>query len=361
MVRTYEKNRRWMFEIRFRWPDDRSLHRERVRLPVASKSSAQRWGEDRQRALLRAGKASQTPLPDTQPAPAKEVPTLHAFWSRYIENHVRANRQKASSIDAKESIFRRHLDPRLGPKRLDAVTDEDVQVLKTSLADRRRKTPNNVLTVLSNVLRIAVKWKVIAVMPCTVDFYKVSNVVPEFYEFSDYERLTDAAERIDTGTRAAVMLGGDAGLRRGEICALRWCDVDFRRRQIRVAQAEWKGIVDTPKGGRGRIVPLTDALFAALQKHRHLRGERVLTLEDGSPVAGHALRDWIERAQRRAGLPATGNAHILLQSPCHEGRASQGDPRIVRPRELDDDAAVYAPVAARSHHRHQAPEPAGQG
>jgi site-specific recombinase XerD len=42
----------------------------------------------------------------------------------------------------------------------------------------------------------------------------------------------------------------------------------------------------------------------------------VLTLDDGSPVAGHALRDWIERAQRRAGLPATGNAHILRHTFC---------------------------------------------
>jgi site-specific recombinase XerD len=47
-----------------------------------------------------------------------------------------------------------------------------------------------------------------------------------------------------------------------------------------------------------------------------LRGERVLTLGDGSPVAGHALRDWIERAQRRAGLPTTGNAHILRHTFC---------------------------------------------
>ncbi len=74
--------------------------------------------------------------------------------------------------------------------------------------------------------------------------------------------------------------------------------------------------MSTPKGSRGRIVPMTDALLVALQKHRHLRGERVLTLPDGGPVAGHVLRDWIERAQRRAGLPATGNAHILRHTFC---------------------------------------------
>ena len=50
--------------------------------------------------------------------------------------------------------------------------------------------------------------------------------------------------------------------------------------------SDWKGFVDTPKSGRGRAVPLTEALFAALTKNRHLRADRVLALGDGSPRAG---------------------------------------------------------------------------
>jgi integrase len=50
---------------------------------------------------------------------------------------------------------------------------------------------------------------------------------------------------------------------------LRWCDVDLRRR-ITVQQAVWKGIVDTPKSGHGRIIPMTDELADALRRHRHL-------------------------------------------------------------------------------------------
>ncbi len=91
---------------------------------------------------------------------------------------------------------------------------------------------------LSNVLRVAVRWKVIAAMPCAIDLYKVSNIVPEFYEFSEYARLTEAAAKIDTGTEVGILLAGDAGLRRGEICALRRCDVDFARRQIRVEPSD---------------------------------------------------------------------------------------------------------------------------
>jgi site-specific recombinase XerD len=92
--------------------------------------------------------------------------------------------------------------------------------------------------------------------------------------------------------------------------------VDFSRRQLVIRQADWRGTVDVPKSGRGRIVPMADALHAALTRHRHLKGERVLTMPSGSPVAGYALRDWIERAQRRGNLPGTGNAHILRHTFC---------------------------------------------
>ena len=134
-----------------------------------------------------------------------------------------------------------------------------MQAIKARLRDRNRKTVNNVLTVLGHMLHIAMKWKVIEAMPCSIEFYKVSNDLPLFYEREEFLRLVDAAGRINTGTQVAILLGGDAGLRRGEIVALRQRDVDLRRRQIKVELNDWKGILDTPKGGRGRIVPMTDA------------------------------------------------------------------------------------------------------
>ena len=74
----------------------------------------------------------------------------------------------------------------------------------------------------------------------------------------------------------AVLLGGDAGLRAGEMRALEWTDLDFGKRQIRVERSEWRGEVTTTKGNRVRYVPMTTRLLEALQKHRHLRSARVL-------------------------------------------------------------------------------------
>jgi len=113
-----------------------------------------------------------------------------------------------------------------------------------------------------------------------------------------------------------VRLAGDAGLRRGEIAALRWPDVDLRRGILNVQRAEWNGIVDMPKSGRGRIIPLTKALGAVLQAHRHLRSERVLCHDDGSAVDAGDLQHWIEQATRRAGLAPSRSLHILRHTFC---------------------------------------------
>jgi integrase len=297
-------------DIRFTYPDGTPFRR-RIKAPVESKSAARRWGEAREAVFLRA--PSSLERPDTE---IKEVPTLKQFGPRFVDNYARANRQKASTIAAKESILKAHLYPRLGDKRLDAIGDEDVQALKSSLAKRSKKTVNNVLAVLGKLLRIAVKWKVIVKLPCTVELMKVSNVVVKFYEFGQYKRLVEAADRYDVRSLVLVLLGGDAGLRMGEILALRWCDVDFRRRQIIVQQSVWQGIVDVPKSGKGRVVPMTDALTAALQRARHLRGERVLYRDNGTPIVHATVRAWLEACERRAGLEVEGCLHKLRHTFC---------------------------------------------
>jgi integrase len=128
-----------------------------------------------------------------------------------------------------------------------------------------------------------------------------------------------------------VLLGGDAGLRRGELIGLRWCDVDLRRRLITVQQAVWKGIVDVPKSGRGRVIPLTDALAKALSAFRHLRGERVFYDDAGQPVTEKIFRGWLAAAQRRAGLAEpTGALHILRHTFCSHLAMRGAPPKAIQ-------------------------------
>ncbi len=135
---------------------DGQRHRERTRVSRSSKSAAQRWGEDRERHLLQHG------------PPQRRRRCRHSteFAPRFVDGHARANRQKPSGIAATESILKWHLVPALGAKRLDAITNEQVQRLKLALAHRAPKTVNNVLTVLSTLLKKAVEWGELDRLPC---------------------------------------------------------------------------------------------------------------------------------------------------------------------------------------------------
>ncbi len=294
-VRTCGKGR-WQVDVIYRLPNG-GRARERRRVRVASKSAAQRWGEDRERHLLHHG--------PTPPA-VKEVPTLREFAPRFMDGHARANQQKASGIAAKDLILRVHLMPFLGAKKLDALTTEDVQRLKGRLANKAPKTVNNVLTVLNTLLKKAVEWAVLDTMPCTVKLLKVSKPAISFYDFDEYERLVDMAKAIDLRTYLIVLLAGEAGLRSGEIVALEWTDLDLRKRLICVQRNEWEGQVDSTKGGRVRYVPMTTRLVAALRDGRHLRGPRVMYRENGKPLTEGTIAYAVSRAAQRAGLSGHG-------------------------------------------------------
>jgi integrase len=213
-IRPY-MNGGWEADILILLPDGTRI-RERKKAPASGKAAAQRWAEARERVLLVQGKPKLAIKEEV-----RTVPTLQAFAARFVEGYARANRLKPSGIAAKESILRTHLVPRLGTKALDAITTEDVQAVKSALVERSPKTVNNVLTTLSVLLRTAVEWGVIKSAGCSVKLLKTPKTTVSFYDFEAYERLLTAA-KSDATTYLIALLGGEAGLRCGEIMAVEW-------------------------------------------------------------------------------------------------------------------------------------------
>ena len=203
----------------------------------------------------------------------------------------------------------------LGRSKLDAITTESVQHLKHALRLKSPKTVNNVLTVLGVLLKKAVEWDVIDRMPGTIRLLPIPKTSARFHDFDDYEQLVDTARRSDLQTYLIVLLGGEAGLRCGEMLALERADVDLAKRQLCVQRSDWEGHITVPKGGRLRYVPLTVRLGAALREHRHLSGPRVLCQPDGSPLTRRMVQRGIARVARRAGLSNLG-VHILRHTFC---------------------------------------------
>lgn len=118
----------------------------------------------------------------------------------------------------------------------------------------------------------------------------------------------EARARDDVQDAELVRVAAYAGLRRGELVALRWRDVDFVGRKIIVRRAlSGETELRSTKSGRARQVPLPDQAAGALERLSR-RGEftgpddYVFASRLGRRLDPSALRRRYERARDAAGL-----------------------------------------------------------
>ena len=122
-------------------------------------------------------------------------------------------------------------------KHLDAITNEQVQRLKLTLAGRSPKTVNNLLTLMSTLLKKAMKWGELERLPCTIKLLRNPGQTMGFHDFAQYERLLMIGRKRGAETYPMIPLGGDASAawrdRRAQVgtaSALRSRAVSIRRR-----------------------------------------------------------------------------------------------------------------------------------
>jgi len=253
----------------------------------------------------------------------KEVPT-YAEWfnGRFWKEWVIAERNKPSERRSKEIIFRVHLNPDIGHLRLDEINAEVIQKLRAKLVDEKElsdKRINNIMVVLSKSLRYAADVELIERAPrCRVKKVERNEIVA--WSFDEYARVLDGARKQGPFWYAAACLAGEAGLRIGEIRALRWReDVDMVAKTITVNQQLGSGREDleggnkavkqyttTPKGRTRRTIPMTATLYNALRALDVVREGYVVRNPDGSPMTDAQTSHETYRICRKAGLPERG-------------------------------------------------------
>lgn len=263
-VRPYRRGG-WEVDIRLRLPDG-TLHRERCKSPVSSKTGSMRWGQDRERHLLTHG------VPEE---PKERVPTLEEFSIRYMEEQ-RGQRRAPATLSRLEAQLRLHLIPLLGDVALDRIGEAHVSKLRSERNHLKASSINTLAGHLWHMLRLAARWGVIPGAPPPPAKLRETSSEIEWYRPEELPLLIEAAKAHSAEAHLLVLLGAEAGLRRGEIIALEWSDLDLKRGMITVARSDWQGEIGPTKSGKTRQVPMTSRLRDALRAHRHLVGPRVL-------------------------------------------------------------------------------------
>lgn len=117
---------------------------------------------------------------------------------------------------------------------------------------------------------------------------------------SDAERdrlLAECKASTNPHLYLAVVLALSTGARQAEVMGLRWAQVDFERKTIRLLDG-------ATKNGHGRVLPLTGEAFGLLlarSKVRELRDDRVFIVAATGKAFGSVRTAW-EAALARAGI-----------------------------------------------------------
>jgi integrase len=279
--------------------------RKRVRRTFASLGDAKAW---RARGVVTAA--------DGLLRPGTSV-TLHDAADELVDGMQRGIMRtrsgavyKPSVVRGYESSLRLRLRPALGARKLSDVSRRDVQRLVDSWLGEGMdaSTIRNSLMPLRVIYRRAIEDGLVALSPC--ERLRLPRVEGrrERIAGADEARLLLAA--LPLPDRALYSTAFFAGLRLGELRALRWRDVELARNRIHVERSlDGTGAtIDTKTRAGERIVPiLTGELRDVLSEHRKAsRGEPGDFVFVGSsparPVSASAVYRRVRTAWRRADL-----------------------------------------------------------
>ncbi len=201
--------------------------------------------------------------------------TVEAYLTRWLE--VIKPTIRYSTWLRHEQVVRLHLLPVLGPLALDRLTPDDVECLYAArLASGL--SPQSVLHIhrtLHKALRRATRQGIVeANVVEVVDPPRVSRTEIRTLSAEEVKRFL-AASRSDR-LHALFVVAVTNGLRQGELLGLRWHQIDFDRRLLRVTVGAaitetGRTIAETKTHRSRRPVSLTPQSHDALQRHRALQ------------------------------------------------------------------------------------------
>jgi integrase len=315
-----ERKRGPVWYAKYRLPDGRQLQKklgpawtERGRPPAGY--FTKRLAEDWLRELL--DQARRGTLPGLVRTGATFADAATEFL-RYAE-HDRA--LKPSTLRGYRSILNAYLLPAFGERTLEQITSADIEAWRRQLAsvrfgddpERRDSRPlannskNRIVILLHGVFARACKVYGLTVNPVASVEHHPVRTSGDIDVFSPEEvwALVRAAACEQDG--AIFLTAAFTGLRRGELIALRWRDVDFTGSVLRVRASYAGGALTAPKSGKVRSVPLAPEVaqaLAQLSRRERFMGEDDLVFpgELGDHLDGSALRRRYSAAVGRAGL-----------------------------------------------------------
>lgn len=220
--------------------------------------------------------------------------TVGILLDRFLE-HADALGRSPTTVREYRRIAEKVLRPELGKIRLDRLAALDLDRLYARLTAKGNKptTVRRVHSLIGAALHQAERWQLVDrnvsrnATPPPVHAAEISAPDPD-----EVRRIIEAAEEIEPALACLLLLAALTGARRGELCALRWTDLDTDAETLRIARSVYEtaggGWAEkTTKTHAARRVGLDVLGLEILRRHRE--GVDELADELGVAVAPDAF------------------------------------------------------------------------
>ena len=211
-------------------------------------------------------------------------PTLNVWLDIWL-NKYKKNNLKPTTFDQYESVIRVHLKPNLGNLKIVDLKPEHLQNLYNDLIEQglSARTVKVINTILHASLKKALKSGIIYRNVCeAVELPKGPKREQRVLTLEEQATLLEELKKDRWG--AAYIFALFSGLRRGEVLALTWDDVDIKNGLISVnktlnrvkdhdkkSKKKTKLVVNNPKTeNSNRIIPIVNSIIKLLIQQKKL-------------------------------------------------------------------------------------------
>jgi integrase len=182
-------------------------------------------------------------------------------------------------------------------KPVDKLSKDDLRGWFDPIPASPQKT--NLFKLVKSVLKYAVDEGWMADNPARYVDCRTTHDSDGYDYFTADEIETLIAAARDAYDAALYATAAYTGMRKGEIFALQWRDVDFEHSRITVRRNYSGREIVTPKNGKSRVVPLIAALADLLEEHKSMAKSPSTVFPGSSDAAMDRYRKALKEAKLR--------------------------------------------------------------
>ena len=252
---------------------------------------------------------------------ADKVKPISVSFCAWTENYLleQNNRLKTGTYKVYERYIKNHIKPFFGTMLLRKMSREIVQSFVNSLSDLAPSTVKGIFSFIREALKQANKEQYIAPVWLDIELPKNKRNEVEVFTREEQSHIENALNIEENPNDIGILICLYTGLRIGEVCGLKWKDIDFKNGDMYVSRTvqrvtiEGKSILRElpPKSETShRKIPIPTCLLAKLKIVRKLSQSAYVLNTNYHMMDTRTFQNQYKRILERAGVRYA-NAHTL--------------------------------------------------